>query len=74
MSIMSWFAIGACNHASVPPPGLCSGTLPSLLWGRVSDEGIGVGGSIPETNGNENETCSITEYILSVEHGRVEAS
>ena len=43
MPVMSWFAIGACNHASVPCADFAQvSTL--LLWGRVSDEGIGAGG------------------------------
>lgn len=35
--------------------------VPLWLWGRVSDnmEGLGQGGH-SGTNGNENETCSIT--------------
>lgn len=37
-------------------------------------KGLGQGENIPEPNGNENETCSIMEYISSFEQGRFEAA
>lgn len=68
---MSWFAIGACDHASVSHPDFAQ--VPAFV-ALGTGERLGQGGNIPATNGNDNETCSITEYISSFEQGRFEAS
>lgn len=66
MPIMSWFAIWSMQSRECPPPGLCSGTYLHCFGDGLSDEGIGAGGNIPETNGNGNETCSITGVLFIV--------
>ena len=65
MPIMSWFAIWSMQSREYPPPGLCSGTYLRCFGDGLSDEASGQGGH-PDTNGNENEICSITGVLFIV--------